>query len=68
MLTVFVNNQSVTLDAALNLAQALEAIGVTSQKGTAVALNNAVVPRAEWSSRTLNQNDKITVIKATQGG
>lgn len=68
MLTVFVNNQSVTLDAALNLAQALEAIGVTSQKGIAVALNNAVVPRAEWSSRTLNQNDKITVIKATQGG
>ena len=68
MLTVFVNNQSIKLDAAANLAQALEISGVTSHKGIAVALNNAVVPRAEWPSRTLNQSDKITVIKATQGG
>lgn len=68
MLTVFVNNQTITLQAAANLTQALEASGVTSYRGIAVALNNAVVPRAEWSARTLNQNDKITVIKATQGG
>ncbi len=38
------------------------------QKGIAVAVNNAVVPRATWSSYVLQPNDKVLVIKATQGG
>lgn len=37
-------------------------------KGVAVALNDTVIPKANWSSMTLNQNDQITIIKATQGG
>ena len=65
---VFVNNKSCTLEANSSLNIPLEQNGITNQKGIAVAVNNAVVPKTEWQSKILNENDKITIIKATQGG
>ena len=38
------------------------------QKGIAVAVNETVVPKANWDSYMLQHNDKVLVIKATQGG
>ena len=38
------------------------------QKGIAVAVNETVVPQAQWNSYILKQNDDVLVIKATQGG
>ena len=38
------------------------------QKGIAVAVNGTVVPKAQWDSYELQPNDKVLVIKATQGG
>ena len=32
--------------------------------GIAVAVNNRMVPRAEWDSYTLNEGDRILIIKA----
>lgn len=37
-------------------------------KGVAIAINDAVIPKAQWSDLKLNQNDKVLFIKATQGG
>jgi len=37
-------------------------------KGIAVAINDTVIPKSNWSSTILNENDQITIIKATQGG
>ncbi len=51
-----------------SLVKALEQNGINSQKGIAVAVNNAVIPKAEWQNKILNENDKITIIRATQGG
>jgi sulfur carrier protein len=67
-MNVFVNNQDHALAEGSNLLSALEQNGITSQKGIAVAVNNKVIPKAEWTTRILNENDKITIIKATQGG
>lgn len=39
-----------------------------SLKGTAVAVNQAVIYRSEWAQYILQPNDKITLIQATQGG
>ncbi len=36
--------------------------------GSAIALNNAVVPRILWDQTELNENDQILVILAAQGG
>jgi sulfur carrier protein len=65
---VFVNNKPCTLEADSSLNSALEQNGITNQKGIAVAVNNAVVPKTEWQNKILNENDKITIIRATQGG
>lgn len=37
-------------------------------KGIAVALNNQVVPRVQWTTTPLNDRDTILIITATQGG
>ena len=68
MTTVFVNNKSWVLIKDANLFAALEQNGIQSQKGIAVAVNNTVIPKSEWQSKVLNENDRITIIKATQGG
>ncbi|HEX7413976.1 MAG TPA: sulfur carrier protein ThiS [Bacteroidia bacterium] len=67
-MTVFVNNKACLLEADASLSSALEQQGLLTQKGTAVAINNAVVPKADWQHKILNENDKITIIRATQGG
>ena len=51
-----------------SLITVLAQSGIQDQKGIAVAVNNIVVPRTEWQNRILNENDKITIIRATQGG
>ena len=36
--------------------------------GVAVAVNDAVVPRADWDGFQLHENDRIEVLHAVQGG
>jgi sulfur carrier protein len=38
------------------------------QKGIAVALNGAVVPRAEWPATPLKAGDSVEIVRARQGG
>jgi len=68
MMNVSVNNQLRSVQKDANLLNVLEQNGVQGQKGIAVAVNNAVIPKAEWKNRILLENDRITVIKASQGG
>ena len=65
---IFVNNIDCVLPDGSVLYRALEQNGVENQKGIAVAVNNAVIPKAAWPTSILRENDKITIIKATQGG
>jgi len=36
--------------------------------GIAIAVNQQIIPRNIWDSSQLNQNDQITIIRATRGG
>lgn len=38
------------------------------EKGIAVAVDNAMVPRTEWENTALNANDNVVIIKAACGG
>ena len=40
----------------------------TGQRGIAVALNGAVVPRAAWPATRLNPGDSVEIVRARQGG
>lgn len=39
-----------------------------ASNGIAIAVNNRMIPRAEWESFTLSENDSIIIIKAVCGG
>lgn len=36
--------------------------------GIAVAINSSVIPREDWSSTSIADQDEILIITATQGG
>jgi sulfur carrier protein len=46
----------------------LTTLGQTQTRGLAVAINDVVVPRAEWSTHAVQPHDRLTLIRATQGG
>ena len=39
-----------------------------AQRGIAVALNGAVIPRAAWPQTPLKPGDSIEIVRARQGG
>ena len=45
----------------------LQELGIQST-GIAIAVNNQVIPRSQWEAFLLAEGDKITIIRATQGG
>ncbi len=49
------------------LAELLEGEGFTGI-GQAVAVNNCVVPRAEWTNFKITDGMKLTIIRAVCGG
>jgi sulfur carrier protein len=66
--TIRVNDQPHPLAAGANLRSLLAQLGLAERKGIAVAINGAVVARAEWPARALAAQDQVLVIQATQGG
>ena len=40
----------------------------TSQRGIAVAVNGAIVPRGAWPQTTLRPGDSVEIVRARQGG
>ncbi|MGI5425246.1 sulfur carrier protein ThiS [Streptomyces sp. CA-179760] len=40
----------------------------TSPSGVAAALNETVVPRAQWQATSLAEGDRVEVLTAVQGG
>ena len=54
---------------AATLAALLEEKAVdTGQRGIAVAVNGAMVPRAAWPQTTLQPGDSVEIVRARQGG
>jgi sulfur carrier protein len=51
------------------IAELLSDLGVEEQaRGVAVAVDGEVVPRAEWSRRTVNEGERVEALSAMQGG
>ena len=67
MKKIILNHQELLIENTLTLAGLLEEKKLNGS-GVAAAINNRVIPRKEWDTTLLNENDKITVIRATCGG
>ena len=66
--SIRVNGESEPLAAATLDALLAEKAVDTGQKGIAVALNGAVVPRAAWPATVLQAGDSVEIVRARQGG
>jgi sulfur carrier protein len=62
-----VNGTERDIAAGATIAALLAALALR-RDGVAVALNDAVVPRAEHVTRTLNDGDRLEIIVAVAGG
>jgi sulfur carrier protein len=66
--TIRINGESEALVAATLDALLAEKAVDTQQRGIAVALNGAVVPRAAWRTTALKPGDSVEIVRARQGG
>jgi sulfur carrier protein len=65
---VSVNNQQQDLPEHATVLQALQSMQVQSFNGVAVAVNNTIVKKENWSTHSLQPNDSLVLIRASQGG
>ncbi len=65
--TVSVNGEPREV-AAGTLLDALVRTLTTAPSGVAAALNETVVPRAQWPATALAEGDRVEVLTAVQGG
>ncbi|MBF0352530.1 MAG: sulfur carrier protein ThiS [SAR324 cluster bacterium] len=69
MRSVFLNGQKHEVPAHFTLHQLLKTLPLVSlEHGIAVCVNDEVIPRKNWSGCQLQDQDRIDVVHATQGG
>ncbi|SIS49383.1 sulfur carrier protein ThiS [Zobellia uliginosa] len=67
MITINMNQQRLQVGAKTTIYQFLQQID-SSVSGVAVAINDQVVPRSHWETRSLQDDDTVLIIQAAQGG
>jgi sulfur carrier protein len=65
---LWVNKNKQQHNRPLSLLELLQQLNKSEQSGIAVAVNNQVIPKDNWSAQALQDQDSITIITATQGG
>jgi sulfur carrier protein len=68
MIEVSINQQRYSLRDSGTLADVLPLLQIGQTEGIAIALNEAVIPKGEWATHVLRAEDRVFVIRATQGG
>ena len=66
--TIRVNGETEPLSVPTLAALLAEKAVDTGQRGIAVAVNGAVVPRAAWPQTALRAGDHVEIVRARQGG
>jgi sulfur carrier protein len=65
---ISINSKTIELPDNAGILEALQNVQINNSNGIAIAVNNQVVPRSDWTDLKLKDGDKITLIRATQGG
>jgi len=68
MVQVTINRESFMLPESGTLADVLSQLDISRPDGIAIAVNDTVIPKGEWEGYRLKSDDKVFVIRATQGG
>lgn len=69
-MNISVNGQQTSVDDAITVSDLLAVLhgADTATRGIAVALNGEVVSRSRWRESTLQEGDRLEVLRAVGGG
>jgi len=68
-MTIYVNGEQETIEENITLEAFLKTKRISKEdKGVAVALNDDVIPKSEWSSKQLEEGAQVEIVRAVQGG
>lgn len=68
-MNIKVNGEDKSINSAISLNDfVLSHLNGKEPKGIAVALNETIIPKQEWGSTEINENDSIEIVHAVQGG
>ena|ERR1700677_4359634 len=68
MIEVSINQKNYSFPEVGTLADVLPLLEIRQADGIAIALNEVVIPKGEWEKHVLLADDRVFVIRATQGG
>jgi sulfur carrier protein len=68
MIEVIINQKNFSFPESGTLADVLPLLEIRQADGIAIALNEEVIPKGEWAAQVLQAQDRVFVIRATQGG
>ena len=64
---IYINQKEIETQDSISIKELLDMQQI-SIEGTAIAIDNKLVPKNEWNDRILTEGNKITIIRATCGG
>jgi len=65
---VKINDQTHEFEEVQTIEMALTQLNKLDLTGIAIAINNVVIPKAQWKEHLLQHRDEILIVTATQGG
>jgi thiamine biosynthesis protein ThiS len=68
-MTIFFEERNINIEEEIdNIEFLCKHLRIDKESGIAVSINDVIIPRRKWSTIKIEPKDKITIIKATQGG
>ena len=62
------NGEHFPIESGLTVTSLLQNQSIEADSGIAVAINSEVVPKTQWETQSIQPNDQVLIITATQGG
>ncbi|MCW8830414.1 MAG: sulfur carrier protein ThiS [Gammaproteobacteria bacterium] len=66
-MNIAINGEQRTLEDNLNLQQLVSQLGLENRR-LAIEVNQAIVPRSEYQSYVLKNDDRVEIVQAIGGG
>lgn len=67
MINIKVNDINQQFSNSLTIEQLVYKLQIVTN-GIAIAINDSVIKKESWGTKKLKNNDKVLIIKSTQGG
>ena len=64
---IYINQKEIEVQDSISVKELLDMQKIAIE-GSAIAIDNKLVPKNEWNDRILTDGNKITIIRATFGG